>query len=130
MAFIPHSYDKGLPDAWEYLEVTASETIAMGEALKLASGKLTKCSGTTKPEFIAMQAVASAPAGTRIPVIRVSDDTVYETQLQAEYAAIAKGAKVTIHTDGLQITTTTTSGVFEILDWDGTAAGSKVRGRF
>ena len=130
MAFIPHVYDKGMPDAFEYLEVTASETIVLGEALKLSSGKLTKCSGTTKPEFIAMQAVTSAPSGTRIPVIRVSDDTVYETTLQAEYSAIAKGLKQTIHTDGLQITTTTTSGVAEIIDWDGTAAGSKVRVRF
>lgn len=130
MGFIPHVYDRGNPDPFEYLEVTASETIALGEALKFASGKLTKCSGTTTPEYIAMKAVTSAPAGTKIPVIRVQPGTVYETALSAAFAAIAKGVKVTIDSDGTGLTATTTSGVAEIVDFDGTASGSKVRCRF
>ena len=43
---------------------------------------------------------------------------------------IAAGAKVTISSNGLGITATTTSGVAEIVDWDGTAVGSQVRVRF
>lgn len=130
MGFIPHVYDRGNPDPFEYLEVTASESFAIGEALKFASGKLTKCSGTTTPEYIAMQAVASAPAGTTIPVIRVQPGTVYETELSAAFAAIAKGVKVTIDTAGTGLTATTSSGVAEIVDFDGAAVGDKVRCRF
>lgn len=128
--FIPHSYDKGKPGPFEYKEVTANETVALGEALVLSSGKLTKCGATAKPTFIAMKAVASAPAGTIIPVIRVSSDTLYETELSADYSAIAVGASVTIASDGLRATATTTNGVFTIDSWDGKSSGDKVRGRF
>lgn len=127
--FAPYKKN-GQPQPFEYYEVTTSETIAVGEALVLTSGKLTKCGATAKPAFIAQAAVTSAPAGTVIPVIRVSPDVVYETQLQAANASIAAGAKYTLHTDGLKITGTTTSGVAEVVDWDGTAAGSNVRVRF
>ena len=127
--FVPYKKN-GQPQPFEYLVVTTSETIAMGEALVLSSGKLTKCGATAKPKYIAMAAVTSAAAGTVIPVIRVSPDVIYETQLQAQNTSIAAGALYTLHTDGLQITTTTTNGVAEVVDWDGTAAGSKVRVRF
>ena len=40
------------------------------------------------------------------------------------------GDKVTLHTDGLQVTATTASGVAEVVGMDGTAAGDRVRVRF
>ena len=55
---------------------------------------------------------------------------IYETKLTAAYSAIAAGAKVTISSDGLGITATTTSGVAEIVEWDGKASGDRVRVRF
>ena len=130
MGFIPQVYDRGEPDAYEYHEVTANETVVIGEALVFSSGKLTKCSGANKPEYIAMQPITSAPAGNRIAVIRVSDDTLYETELSAAFSAIAPGVKVTLDTTGTKLTATTTNGVAEIVSFDGTAAGSKVRCRF
>jgi len=43
---------------------------------------------------------------------------------------VKPGNKVTIHTDGMQVTATTEGGVAEIVAMDGTAAGDKCRVRF
>ena len=110
----------------EYYEITAAETVALGEALVLASGKLTKCGATATPEFIAM----GAGTGVKIPVVRVMETDEYEAPLQAAGTSLNVGDKVTLHTDGLQVTATTTSGVFEITQINGTAVGDTVLGMF
>lgn len=125
-------YKRGpMTDALEYHETTANEAITLGEALVLSSGKLTKCGATAKPEFIAM---GSCPAVSgvnhTIPVVRVSDEIIYETTLSVASASIAKGALYTLASNGAQITATTTNGVAEVVDWDGKAAGDKVRVKF
>lgn len=117
-------------DALELLEVTANESFAVGEALVLSSGKLTKCGATTTPTYIAMSAASSAAAGTKIHALRVSKEIIYETKLSAASSSIAVGAKYTLSSDADAITATTTSGVAEVVDWDGKAAGDKVRIRF
>lgn len=116
-------------DALEYHEVTASEAVAYGEALVMSSGKLTKCGATTKPAYLAAGSCAAGSANV-IPVLRVSDEVIYETALSEASASIAKGAKYTLSSDGLKITATTTSGVAEVVSWDGKAQGDKVRVRF
>lgn len=112
---------------YEYYDITDAETVVLGEALVLTSGKLTKCAATATPEFIAMAAgVASV-----IPVIRVMEDMEFETTFAADASAVAEGSKVTLHTDGAQVTATTTSGVFTITKKLGTGeSGTKVRGLF
>ena len=129
--FTPYKRN-AMTDALEYLPVTGAEAVALGEALVLSSGKLTKCGATAAPSFIAMGACtgAEATAGKKIPVVRVSKEIIYETALTADYSAIAAGARVTLASTGLGITATTTSGVAEIVDWDGKASGDKVRVRF
>lgn len=119
-----------MTDALEYHAVTTGESFELGEALVMSSGLLTKCGATATPTFIAMKAAASAPAGTVIPVLRVSKEVIYETELSAASPSIAKGAKYTLASSGRGITATTTSGVAEVVDWDGKAAGDKVRVRF
>ena len=42
----------------------------------------------------------------------------------------ADEVRVTLHTDGLQVTATTTNGVAEVVYMDGTASGSMCRVRF
>lgn len=118
--------------AFETYPVTGAEAVALGEALVLSSGKLTKCGATTKPTFIAQEPCtgAEATAGKKICVMRVSKEVVYETKLTAAYSAIAAGAQVTLSSDGMGITATTTNGVAEIVDWDGKASGDLVRVRF
>ena len=48
----------------------------------------------------------------------------------AAATAVTLGQKVTINTDGLSVTATTTSGVAEVVYMDGTASGSMCRVRF
>jgi len=115
----------------EFLEVTASEAVAMGEALVLSSGKLTKCGATTKPTYIAMAALTAAASNRVIPVCRVESNQLYEVAVNATPTSLNVGDKVTLHTDGLVVTATTTSGVAEIADKNGAAAsGDKLIVRF
>jgi hypothetical protein len=105
-----------------------NEAIALGEALVLTSGALTKCAADATPEFIAMEATADEAI---ISVVRVTEDMVFETTFAADASAEEEGEKVTIHTDGLQVTATNTNGVFTITKklGDGTS-GTKVLGMF
>lgn len=111
----------------EYLEVTDDEAVEYGEALVLSSGKLTKCGATTAPEFIAMASVGEDDEKRRIAVCRVETNQVWEVPITAAPTSLNVGDKVTLYTDGLQVTATTTSGVVTIVDLNGaTAAGDKV----
>lgn len=107
---------------------TDNEAIVLGEALVLTSGALTKCAATGVPEFIAMEATADEAI---ISVVRVTEEMVFETTFAADASAEEEGEKVTIHTDGLQVTATNTNGVFTITKKLGTGAtGTKVLGMF
>ena len=129
--FIPHSNSDGRVQPWEYLPATGSTAPSIGLALVLSSGKLAKASGTTKPTYICMREEAAAvAAGTLIPVIKVEPDIVFECTNSASLSGVGIGAKVTLHTDGMQVTGTTTGGVATIVDKDGDAVGSRVLVRF
>ena len=130
MAFLIHSIDDGHVPAWEYLPCSAI-TPKVGMALVQSSGNLTTASGTTAPTFISMVERDSAvTAGDLIPVIRVSKDIVFGTTLSAAGSSLKKGQKVTIASNGLQVTATTTDGVAEIVDVIDAASGGEVRVRF
>ena len=121
--------DVGITDPIVYMTATTGETYVVGEALKIASGKVTKCTGTTRPEFVAV-----GPAdGGQVPCIRVGKHQEFATTLgvaPGEGVTLAVGDKVTIHTDGLQLTATKTSGVAEILAIEGQTVGSGIQCRF
>lgn len=112
----------------EQYTTTDNEVIALGEALVLSSGLLTKCGATTVPEFIAMEPAADQAI---INVVRVTEDMVFETTFAADATNNAEGTKVTLHTDGLQVTATATNGVFTITKKLGSGdIGTKVHGMF
>lgn len=113
-------------EAIEYLTGTTSEAITVGELLKLSSGKLTKAYGTDVPEFVA----EGSGNGTIIPVKRIYEDEVYQTTLSATGTSLNVGDSVTIASDGLRATATTTGGVFTITEILGTATGDKINGMF
>lgn len=115
---------------FEYLQMTNSEAVSLGEALVETTGRLTKCGATTRPQFVAVEAAASAATGPFIHVWRVDALTEWTTQSMATVATTLLGNKVTLHTDGLLVTGTTTNGVFEISYTDGATTTSNVRGRF
>lgn len=115
--FVPHMNEDGRVPPWKYLPATGSTKPDIGLALVLTSGKLAKASGTTKPTYICMaEYPAAVAAGTLIPVIEVLPDMIFEVKNQASLNGVNVGQAVTIHSDGLQITATTSSGVATIVD--------------
>lgn len=134
MAFLLHSIDgSGHIPGIEYLPCSAI-TPKAGMALVQSSGNLAIATGTTKPTYISLvEKSAACTAGDIIPVMRVNEDTIYETTLSASGTSLNLGQKVTLHaSSGLQVTATTTSGVAEIVAFpDGSkASGARVRVRF
>lgn len=105
-----------------------SEVCVLGEALKLTGGKLAKAGATDKVSFI-----CAGPArehDKKIPVIRVTPNIEFKTTSTATVADTLIGTAVTLHTDGLQVTATTESGVFTISGTDGKDTNSNVCGFF
>lgn len=124
-------YNPGGKRDFEYFLMTDNEGCTRGEALVQTSGRLTKCGATATPEFIAVKTQdAEATSVTPVPVIRVTENQEWRAKSVATVAATVIGSKVTLHTDGLSPTATTTSGVFEISATDGETTNSHVRGYF
>jgi len=130
--FIPYSTEDGRVQPWEYLPATGSTKPDIGLACTLSSGKLAKCTGTTKPTYICMQEESAAvAAGTLLACIKVQPDMVFEVKNQASLNGVNIGQAVTIHSDGLQITATTSSGVATIVQKvPGTGTGNPTLVRF
>lgn len=104
----------------EFYEVKASVEVKIGETLVLESGKLAKCNGTKMPTHIAMRAVGSSDTNREIPVCRIESNQVYDVPLSvAPTSSLVPGAKVTIATDGMSVTATTTDGVATIISTNG-----------
>ena len=130
MAFKLYKTDVNKVPPIEYLPAGAI-TPKMGMALTMSGGNLAIASGATVPSYVSMVESESAlTAGTVIPVIRVLPDMIWETAAQAALTSIKLGDKVTLHTDGMQVTATKTNGVAEVVDMDGTDVGSRVLVRF
>lgn len=130
MAFKIHSVDDNRAPGIEYIPAGAI-TPKVGMALTMQNGKLAVASGTTAPSYISMcETEAALTAGTVIPVIRVGKDMIFETSFSAAATAIVPGQKLTLSTDGMQVTGTTTNGVAELVYMDGNTAGSMCRVRF
>ena len=110
-----------------YYEVTLNEPVAIGEALVLSSGKLTRCGPQVKPEFIAMGDKAAAAEDRKLAVARCAPNQLYGVPVTAAPTSLKPGDKVTLHTDGLQVTATTTNGVITVESIGGaTAAGDEI----
>ena len=126
--FIPHMWHME-SEPWETLPTPADATFKVGTALVIEGGSLKKATGNTKPTHICMEDVTTTVEGQKVHVERVRPDTVYETELSVASAAIAEGEKYTIDENGEKITANA-DGVAEVVSYDGTAQGDKVRVRF
>lgn len=114
------------------LPTTGSEAYKAGEGLVVTLGALTKVGATAKPAYIAAADYTAPATGQKaLPVYPVLPHHEYETTFAADATEVAEGSKVTIHTDGLQITATGTNGVATIVKKLGTGAeGTKALVRF
>ena len=116
---------------WEYLPAATIHP-SMGLALILDDGLLSVAAATDKPQFICMREGDEDEVcnfGDMIPVIRVSDDIIFETKNNNAFDEIYLGDKVTLK-DGLFVTATTTNGVATVVDFDGCVKGSRVHVKF
>jgi hypothetical protein len=106
----------------------AGADITPGMALKFNAGKLIACIGATAPEYIAH---GSAKNGEDVAVFAVAHDMVFEVPCSAAPSSLAEGQKVTIGTDALTVTATTTDGVATIISLNGaTKAGDTLVVKF
>ena len=102
-----------------------------GMLMALSSGKLVKATGSTAPEFLCVEEHSAAvSAGDLVTVVRIEPDTDYETVFSADATGLDIGDMVTIASDGLRVTATTTDGVAKIVNLEGTASGDTVIVRF
>ena len=130
MAFKIYSTDDNRVPGIEYLPASAIKP-KVGMALTQTTGQLALATDATAPTYISMcEKDGECTAGDIIPVIRVGKDMILETTFADAATSIKLGDKVTLHTDGLQVTATTTNGVAEVVYMDGTASGSMCRVRF
>jgi len=113
-----------------YMQPTDGESYQVGEALKLASGKVTLCSGAVAPSHVCVGPIDDNGV---VPCVEVQKYMEFETTLgvaPADSATVGVGDKVTLHTDGMQVTATKTSGVAEVTGIDGQTVGSRVTVKF
>lgn len=126
MSFKPYSYDDGRSQPFEYFPIAGSLAVESGTMLIMSSGELALATGTNKPTYVCVSNIPETTAHEIVAVERVSPKIIFETTLSEADSDIAKGEKHTISADGNEITATTSSGVAEIVSFDGTDAGSKV----
>ena len=87
------------------LATNAKEAYALGEALCLENGVLTKCESADAPTYIAICDMEAGKADT-LPVYPVSQDMIFECPIPAG-ATVRVGDKVTLASDGMGVTATT-----------------------
>lgn len=113
--------------------VAGAGTFAVGTALAYSSGKVVPATGTTSPEFICSSKGGTIAAGASGAVVGqlIEEDMEFVTTLAATGTSLNVGDKVTIHTDGAQVTATTTNGIVEIVEFLGDkSSGSEVVVKF
>lgn len=110
---------------------TAGTTYKHGAAVKYgaSSGTVELATGTNKPEFVYTGKDVTAVTGAKISVVPVLPEYEFESELSTTGTSLKEGQKVTIASDGLRVTATTASGVFQLLE-PGKTSGAYIRGRF
>lgn len=136
MALMIHAYEDGAVRPWAYLPAKAG-TYKAGQAVVMdaTNGYLTPVASGVGEDtdegkhYVSMSDVVLGANGDILPVVASDDQMVWEIPLQAQNTSIKVGVAYTLYTDGMQLTNTTTKGCFTVLAYDGTAAGSLVRGK-
>ena len=115
-----------MEERWLFPLAAMAPKIGMALAFN-ASGQL---AASATPKYICLRAGSAVTAGTVIPVLRIDKGMKFEACLDAA-TAFKAGTVAQITSDGLMVDADgSTGGVFQIVELDGTAAGSTVRGYF
>ena len=131
--FQPVKTDTGARLPWEYMPAAAG-TYVVGQMLNVnASGQVAAITAdlTTTPAYMCMGNVKIETAGGILPVTRVQDDVIYETELAVAASTAVVGSKLQVANGGLGVSKPASgNGTFEVTWLEGTTAGAGVRGRF
>jgi hypothetical protein len=113
------------------LLATATTEYKHGAAIKYgaSSGTAELATGTTKPDYIYVGKDFTAAAGDKLACVPVQPNLEFVAPLKASGTSLKEGQKVTVSSDSLGVTATTSSGVFQLLE-PGKASGAYIRGRF
>ncbi|WP_462385254.1 hypothetical protein [Intestinibacillus massiliensis] len=117
--------NRAMGDVEPFEHLDGAADLALGSAATMTAGALTKATG--KPTHIIM---GTRDSRGKYPAIRVFPSTVFETVSGAKIAGTAIGSSVTLASDALGVTATTTDGVFTITETDEGTPNSVVRGYF
>ncbi len=98
-------------EPFKILPKKSGETYTIGEALTLTSTGVTKCGATELPQYICVG------QGDDNGLVCMSVLTTTEFEVGYTVAPTV-GTKVTLNTDGLLVTDTTTGGVFAVVSVD------------
>jgi hypothetical protein len=133
MGFLIHSIKDGHIPPWEWKPAKAG-TYKIGDAMVISAGQLVPVSAGVGQDtaggthYICMSEAIVAADGNLLPVIVATPDITFRAPLAVDSAAIAIGAKYTLHTDGRGITATTAAGAFTVERFDGKLTGNFVYG--
>jgi hypothetical protein len=133
MAFkVKKSFQESAQQPIRMMVGTNAEEFVLGEILALSSGVLTKAGVDTDSaqQYVCMATVTGATGIANVPVVQLRKDLQFSVQSMATVAATLIGSAVTLHTDGLLVTATTTKGCFVIDETDGATTNSNVVGHF
>lgn len=129
MAFRLYSTDDGHVPAWEYFECSAM-TPKLGMCMALnASGQL---EASVTPTFVCMRdEEAAVEAGTKIPVVRIAADQIWEAGFYSAPKNYTPGSKADVSTDGKWLqATTVANNTCEIVYATGNTMDDLARVRF
>lgn len=134
--FIPYQYQTGDLTPWVYLPVASGEwqvgLAAVGDSDVMVPVSAGTGQGTGHGNhYIAMfeDTVTDDDVEVRPFLLASSAGLVLESELSEVSAGLVRGGLYTIDATGTMVTATQTDGCCEVVDWDDTAAGSKIRVR-
>ena len=81
-------------------------------------------------QYVCLADVTGDGATNNVPVKQIAENNQFRTVSTATVAATLIGQAVTLAADGVQVTATTTNGVFVIDETDGATTNSVVVGHF
>lgn len=108
-----------------FLPCTAAAEYKRGQALYVTAGGAAAATGETVPTHICVEEKTGV-AGEEVKAYRIFDDYSFKTTLSAAGTALKAGDKVTISSDGLEVTATKTNGVAQINKILSSAQGGEV----
>lgn len=115
-------------------EMKAAEaTYEVGDALMLdaTTGALTICTGTTKPQYVSAASKKVTSEDNLLAVNPVYEGQEWKTTFSEDASGVKEGSAVTIADKGKEVTATTASGVFTIVEKLGSGVvGTEVIGKF